>query len=129
MNDAQVHTDDELVLLDLPDLLKRGLADVQGGPDRRRLFGDGAVGSAVRLDRLGVQPRSLTFLAEIARAGGASYAAGLTEPLPTPEATEVVSPWLQAAAEVSDDGTVLASWLDAVATLIELRRRTREQDS
>jgi len=129
MNDAQVHTDDELVLLNLPDLLKRGLADVQGGPDRRKLFGDGAVGAAVRLDRLGVLPRSLTFLAEIARAAGAGYAAGLAEPLPTSEAAEVVSPWLRAAVEVSDDGTVLATWLDAVAALIELRRRTRELDS
>jgi len=100
-----------------------------GGSDRRKLFGDGAVGAAVRLDRLDVLPRSLTFLAEVALAGGAGYAAGPAEPLPTSEAAEVVSPWLRAAVEVSDDGTVLATWLDAVAALIELRRRTRELDS
>lgn len=129
MTDAQMHTDDELVLLDLPGLLRRGLADVQGGPDRRRLFGDGAVGAAVTLDRLEVMPRSLTFLAEIARAGGATYAAGLAEPLPDPRAAAVVAPWLQSATEVSDDGTVLATWLAAIAAVIELRRRSRELES
>lgn len=129
MDDAQVRTDDDLVLLDVPDLLRRGLSDVQAGPDRRELFGDGAVGAAVTLDRLGVLPRSLTFLAEVARAGGASYAAGLAEPLPDPPAAEVAASWLQAAADTSEDGTLLASWLDAVAALIELRQRTRELDS
>lgn len=126
MNDAQAHTDDEPVLRDMPDLLRRGLADVDGGADRRQLFADGAVGAAVTLDRLEVMPRSLTFLAEIARAGGASYTAGLAEPLPDRRAAAVMTTWLRTAAEVSDDGTVLATWLDAVAAVVELRRRNRE---
>ena len=124
---SEVRTDDELVQLDLPELLRKGLADAAGGPHRRVLFGEGAVGGAVRLDRLGVLPGSLTFLAEVARAGGASYAAGLAEPLPDPGAADIATAWLQAAAAVSDDGTVVATWLDAVAVLIEARRRNRDQ--
>lgn len=126
---APVQTDEDLLQLDLPDLLRRGLVDVEGGPDRRRLSGDGAVGAAVTLDRLEVMPRSLTFLAEIARAGGASYTAGLAEPLPDPRASGVMATWLKVAAEVSDDGTVLATWLDAVAEVVQLRRRNRELQS
>ncbi|KUN87722.1 hypothetical protein AQJ66_08765 [Streptomyces bungoensis] len=120
-------TDDELAELDVPTLLRYGLT-APPGPRRTALFGDGAAGAAVLLDRLGTQPRSVAFLADVVRAGGLAYAAGLAEPLPRPEATAVVRDWLAAgtelAAGVPADDTA-ARWLRAVATLIEVRQRTR----
>jgi len=79
---------------------------------------DALVPAALRADRLGVLPRSLTFLAEVVRRGGAGYAAQLPEPLPTPEQAELVRPWL---VETGDDER-LARWLDGVAAVIEVRR-------
>ncbi|MEV7687117.1 hypothetical protein ACFW1F_14870 [Streptomyces bungoensis] len=120
-------TDDELARLDIPTLLRYGLT-APPGPRRTDLFGDGAAGAAVLLDRLGTQPRSVAFLADVVRAGGLAYAAGLAEPLPRPEATAVVRDWLAAgtdlAAGVAADDSA-ARWLRAVATLIEVRQRTR----
>lgn len=52
-----------------PAMLRYGLSFT--GPHRTALFGDGAVGAAVLLDRLGVQPRAVAFLAKVVR-GGAS---------------------------------------------------------
>ncbi|WP_256257071.1 hypothetical protein [Streptomyces sp. MUSC 14] len=78
-------TDDELARLDMGVLLRYGLT-APPGPRRTALFGDGAAGAAVLLDRLGTQPRSVAFLADTVRAGGLAYAAGLPEPLPHPEA-------------------------------------------
>jgi hypothetical protein len=118
-------TDDDLVRLDLPDVLGTGLPAAQGSPDRRALFGDGAVAGAIMLDQLGVLPQSVQFLAEIVRAGGAGYACGLAEPLPDPVASQTVSIWLRAGADAGADDEVLARWLDAVAALLDLRRRTR----
>lgn len=120
-------TDDESARLDIPTLLRYGLT-APPGPRRTALFGDGVAGAAVLLDRLGTQPRSVAFLADVVRAGGLAYAAGLAEPLPRPEATAVVRDWLAAgidlAAGVAADDTA-ARWLHAVATLIEVRQRTR----
>lgn len=122
--------EDELTQLDLPALVRAGLPEPEG-PRRRTLFGDGAVAAAVRLDQLGTYPRSVTFLAEVARSGGNRYAANLPEPLPTPEQTEMVRPWLAAAAQVTstiDQDATLADWLEAVAALLATRRSTRGED-
>ncbi|MBX7549758.1 hypothetical protein [Streptomyces sp. NPDC004232] len=120
-------TDDELARLDMGVLLRYGLT-APPGPRRTALFGDGVAGAAVLLDRLGTQPRSVAFLADTVRAGGLAYAAGLPEPLPSPEASAVVRGWLavgtELAAGVTADDTA-ARWLRAVATLIELRQLTR----
>lgn len=123
-------TEEELAGLDVPALVRAGLPESQG-PGRRTLFGNGAVAAAIQLDRLGAYPRSVTFLAEVARSGGNRYAANLTEPLPTPEQTEAVRPWLHAAAQVTgnvDQDAALADWLEAVATLLAVRRCARGED-
>jgi hypothetical protein len=81
-------------------------------------FTGSLVPAALQADRLAVDPRSLTFLAEIVRRGGVAYAAQLPEPLTTPEQTALVRPWLRPEA----DGDRLSRWLDAVAAVIEARR-------
>jgi hypothetical protein len=101
-----IRTDEEAVHDDVAALLGAGR------------FTDALVPAALQADRLGVFPRSLTFLAEIVRRGGASYAARLPEPLPGPEQTDLVRPWLLT--EAADEE--LARWLDGVAALIEARR-------
>ncbi|MCZ1011234.1 hypothetical protein O1L68_36195 [Streptomyces lydicus] len=68
-------TDDELATLDVTALLRYGIGF--GGSHRTALFGDGAVGAAVVLDRQGVLPRAVAFLAEVVRSGGTGYAAAL----------------------------------------------------
>jgi hypothetical protein len=118
--------DSELAQLDVPSLLHDGLSARRG-----ELFGDGAVAAAILLDRAAVIPRSLTFLAEIVRSGGTKYAANLTEPLPAPEQTEVIRPWLDSAASVAskvDDDYAFEDWLKAVATILAARRATRGDD-
>ena len=120
-------TDAELAQLDLPAMLRSGLGR-PGSDARRSLFGDGAVGAAVILDGQRVIPRSLTFLAEFVRAGGARRAAGLAEPLPEPAQTEIIRPWLDAAAETVstvDDDEDVARWLEAVASIVALRLTDR----
>ncbi|MFD7389573.1 hypothetical protein ACFV46_14025 [Streptomyces sp. NPDC059852] len=115
-------TDDELARQDIPSMLRYGLSFA--GPHRGALFGDGAVGAAVLLDRLGVQPRAVAFLAEVVRSGGARYAAELPEPVPGAEAVTVVRSWLEAAATTArgiDGDEETARWLDAVAELLGLR--------
>jgi hypothetical protein len=123
-----VRTDDEAIGFDVAALLAAGR------------FTEALVPAALQADRLGVIPRSLTFLAEIVRRGGVAYAAQLAEPLPTPEQTELVRPWLEqlGAGGVPRAGGVpqagrlpqaggderLARWLDGVATIIEARRLT-----
>jgi hypothetical protein len=102
----RVRPDDEAVRADVGMLLAAGR------------FTDALVPAALQADRLGVQPRSLTFLAEIVRRGGTDYAAALPEPLPTPEQAELVRRWLTP--EVDDER--LARWLDGVAAVIETRR-------
>jgi hypothetical protein len=114
-------TDDELAALDVPTLLRAGLG---AGDGRTELFGDGAVAAAIRLDGVGVLPRSVTFLAEIVRSGGTRYAAELPEPLPQPAQTSVIRPWLDAAS--GSDGEEMARWLEAVAAVLALRAGTRQ---
>jgi hypothetical protein len=121
-------TDAELAELDLPTLLRYGLFAGEAGPLRTVLFGDGAVGAAVVLDRLGTQPRSVAFLAETVRAAGLTAAVELPEPLPRPEAAAPVRTWLEAAAALAggiDTDEAMARWLSAVAAIIELKQVTR----
>jgi hypothetical protein len=114
-------TEAELAELDVAALLREGLAVDRHGA----LFGDGAVAAAIRLDRAGVLPRSVAFLAEIVRGGGTRYAAGLPEPLPTADQAAVIRPWLDAAAERAPDLDTderFTRWLAAVATILDVRR-------
>ncbi|SCK46768.1 hypothetical protein H181DRAFT_04175 [Streptomyces sp. WMMB 714] len=116
-------TDDELAALDPAAMLRYGLSFT--GAHRTALFGDGAVCAAVRLDRLGVQPRAVAFVAKIVRGGGVRYAADLTEPVPGEEAAAQVRSWLRSASDVAggpDAEETCARWLEAVAELLALRR-------
>ncbi|MFJ9442506.1 hypothetical protein ACIRRH_11615 [Kitasatospora sp. NPDC101235] len=119
-------TDDELRQLDVSAMLRYGLAFA--GPHRAALFGEGAVAAALAADRLGVLPRSLAFLAEVVRSGGARYAADLAEPLPGTEPARLARDWLSSAATTVttvDGDQLLARWLDAVAEILGLRRDVR----
>ncbi|ALV31004.1 hypothetical protein [Streptomyces sp. CdTB01] len=121
-------TDDELAQSDIPAMLRYGLSFA--GPHRTALFGDGAVGAAVLLDRLGIQPRAVAFLAKVVRSGGVRYAAGLREPVPGDEAASMVRTWLESAATTADgvDGDEQAArWLEAVAELLGLRHVYRSR--
>jgi hypothetical protein len=126
VHDRSSRTDDEvLAATDIDALLRYGLSS---DTLRTALFGDGAIAAAVTLDRLGVLPRSVTYVAEIVRAGGPGYAAGLAEPLPSAAASACLRDWLEAAAQVAgtpDDEARAARWLDTVAGLIDLRRGSR----
>jgi|SRR4051812_21390822 hypothetical protein len=102
-------TDEQFLELDVPAAIAAG-----------RLSGETMVAAAIRADRLDVLPRSLTFLAEVVRRGGAAYAAGLPEPLPTPEQSELAKTWLESADDVG-----FARWLDGVAAVLEARRAVR----
>ncbi|GIE75494.1 hypothetical protein Aph02nite_14440 [Actinoplanes philippinensis] len=96
-------------------------------------FADALVPAALQADRLGTHPRSLTFLAEIVRRGGCATAARLPEPLPGPDQTRLIRPWLLAAGEAPPPSPAgpsfaaadarLARWLDGVAALIDARPR------
>ncbi len=126
-SDHPSYTDDELAGFDVGVLLRYGLTAAPG-PRRTALFGDGSAAAAVILDRLGTQPRSVAFLAEVVRAGGLAYATELPEPLPRPEAAMVVRDWLEAATQLAGGAPVdetAARWLGAVATIIELKHLTR----
>ncbi|MEU9050742.1 hypothetical protein AB0D37_10070 [Streptomyces sp. NPDC048384] len=116
-------TDDELTQSDIPAMLRYGLSFA--GPHRTALFGDGAVGAAVLLDRIGIQPRAVAFLAKVVRRGGVRYAAELREPVPGDEAVSMVRAWLESAATAVggvDGDEEAARWLEAVAELLSLRR-------
>ncbi|MFE5581199.1 hypothetical protein [Kitasatospora sp. NPDC056531] len=126
--DGRFHpkTDDELRQLDVPAMLRYGLAFA--GPHRTALFREGAIAAALAADGLGVFPRSLAFLAEVVRAGGARYAADLAEPLPGEEPTRLAREWLSSAATTvttTDGDQLLARWLDAVAEILGMRRDVR----
>ncbi|WP_432025357.1 hypothetical protein [Streptomyces sp. 1222.5] len=119
-------SDDEVLAgTDVTMLLRYGLTEEAF---RTALFGDGAIAAAVTLDRLGVLPRSLVFVAEIVRSGGLAYAAGLPEPLPSPEPAAVLRDWLSGAAQTAtgpEAETRAARWLEAVAEIVALRRSAR----
>jgi hypothetical protein len=118
-------SDEQLVTLDVGAMISAGLAPAEVRPEhaRRWLFAEAAVAAAVRADSAGVLPRSLTFLAAVVRRGGAGYAAQLPEPLPEPAQTEMVRPWLAAAAAApADESVAFARWLDGVALILDVRR-------
>ena len=119
-------TDDELAQSDISSMLRYGLSFA--GPHRTALFGDGAVGAAVLLDRLGIQPRAVAFLAKVVRSGGVRYAAELPEPVPGDEAASMVRAWLESASTAAngiDGDEETARWLEAVAELVGLRHSHR----
>ncbi|WP_317443909.1 hypothetical protein [Streptomyces collinus] len=123
-------TDDEvLATTDVAVLLRYGLTQ---DAFRTALFGDGAVAAAVTLDRLGVVPRSVSYVAKVVRAGGLRYAAALPEPLPSREASARLRAWLETAAQLADTSegeTRTARWLDTVAELLGLRRDARARSA
>jgi nucleotide-binding universal stress UspA family protein len=104
--------DEQLLDVDVPAAVAAG-----------RLSGDPIAAAAIQADRLDVLPRSLTFLAEIVRRGGISFAANLPEPMPTPEQSALARSWLAAGA--GSDEIRIARWLDAVAVVLGARRATR----
>ncbi len=123
---AAGRTDDELAQSDLPAMLRYGLSFA--GSHRTALFGDGAVGAAVLLDRLGIPPRSVAFLAKVVRSGGVRYAAELPEPVPGDSVSAMVRTWLETADTVvtgPDGDEDTARWLEAVAELLALRLTSR----
>ncbi|WP_405620504.1 hypothetical protein OG292_34965 [Streptomyces sp. NBC_01511] len=121
-------TDDELVAAtDIPILLRYGLTQ---DTFRTALSGDGAIAAAITLDRLGVVPRSVAFVAEVVRAGGLVYAAELPEPLPRPDAAALLRDWLENAAQAAatpEGEAGAARWLDSVAEIIGMRRAARDR--
>ncbi|MER6994722.1 hypothetical protein [Streptomyces sp. NPDC000410] len=127
VHDRSTRTDDEvLAATDIEALLRHGLSR---DTFRTALFGDGAIAAAVTLDRLGVLPRSVTYVAKIVRAGGLAYAAGLPEPLPSREASAFLRDWLETAAQVAEapgDETRAAHWLETVAEIVAMRRTSRD---
>lgn len=121
-------TDDELATLDVTALLRYGIGF--GGTHRTALFGDGAVGAAVVLDRQGVLPRAVAFLAGVVRSGGTGYAAALPEPVSGDAAAQLVRGWLQSAASVVhavEGDQDVARWLESVAALMALRLTYRNR--
>jgi hypothetical protein len=123
-------TDRELADLDVPALLRDGLAAGGAGAARSELFGGGGVAAAIAADRLGVRPRSLTFLAEVVRRGGIEYGARLPEPLPGAERAALARAWLTAASAGAGTGAgagtdadeEFARWLEAVAVVLGVRQ-------
>jgi hypothetical protein len=113
--------DAELARVDVHEALHDGLGTT--GAAQRRLFGDAAIAAAIAADRLAVNPRSLTFLAEIVRRGGIPYAADLDESLPTPDQAALAHGWLTAARDLPTVDEACARWLDAVATILDVRQR------
>ncbi|GAA3904069.1 hypothetical protein [Actinoplanes auranticolor] len=115
MSRGGLRTDDELLTVDVAEVVADALRTADPA---RQLLISAATPAAVQAVRAGVQPASLRFLAEVVRRGGIAFAAGLPEPMPTPEQTGVVGPWLVVA---HGDDQVFARWLDAVAAIIEAR--------
>ena len=115
-------TEADLARLDVIAMLHNGL--IADGPQRRALFGEGAVAAALALNRLGVIPRSLDFLAEVVRTGGVGYAAALPEPLPVADQSDLVRSWLTATTVLvqgTEGDDLVARWLDAVAAILAAR--------
>ncbi|GID96526.1 hypothetical protein ACFQFC_27945 [Amorphoplanes digitatis] len=118
MSRASLVNEDQLAGVDVAALLAGGMR----GPGAAGGMVSGcAVPAAIQAGLAGVRPRSLSFLAELVRRGGARYAARLPEPLPTPEQSALVRPWLAVAAEADGADESFARWLEAVAAIIDAR--------
>ena len=118
MNRAGLVNEDQLAGVDVAALLADGL---RGPGAARRVVGGCAVAAATQAGLAGVRPRSLSYLAEIVRRGGARYAARLPEPLPTPEQSALIRPWLTVAAGADGADEPFARWLEAVAAIVDAR--------
>lgn len=123
-------TDDEPAQSDIPDdaalrpLLRRPAPHRPLVRRRGRRRRPGAV------DRIGMQPRAVAFLAKVVGSGGVRYAAELREPVPGDEAASAVRAWLESAATTADgiDGDEqTARWLETVAEPLGLRRVYRSR--
>jgi len=122
MTRPSLRTDDQFAAVDVAAAIAAGLRS----PDPARQLVTGcAAPAAAQAARAGVLPGSLTFLAEIVRRGGIGYAAQLPEPLPTPEQSALIRPWLGAAAATAGADEAFARWLDAVATVVDARATGR----
>lgn len=121
-----IRPDSELAELDIDAAIAAGLSD--DGAARRALYGAAAIAAALRLEPYGTGPYPVRFLARYVRAVGRSAALALPEPLIGAQPTILARQWLSAASTV-DDGLAgdqaFAQWLDMVAALIAIRRRTR----
>lgn len=115
MTRAGLQTEDELLAVDVPAVIATAMSTAE--PARQLLIG-AAVPAALQAARSGARARSMSFLAEIVRRGGITFAANLAEPLPGPEQTKLIRTWLVAA---RGNDQVFADWLDAVATVLEAR--------
>jgi hypothetical protein len=115
MSRASLRTDEELLTVDVAELVAGAL---RTSDPARQLLREAAMPAALQAARAGCRPRSLRFLAEIVRRGGIEFAAYLPEPMPSPEQTAVVHPWLAVA---HGDDRIFAGWLDAVAAIVEAR--------
>ncbi|MET8150504.1 hypothetical protein ACIBSW_03490 [Actinoplanes sp. NPDC049668] len=118
MNRAGLVNEEQLAGVDVAALLADGL---RGPGAARRVVSGCAAAAATQAGRAGVRPRSLSYLAEIVRRGGARYAARLPEPLPTPEQSALIRPWLEVAAGADGVDEPFARWLDAVAAMVDAR--------
>jgi hypothetical protein len=121
MSRPDVRTDEQLGSIDVAAAITTAL---QSTDPARHLVTECAVPAAIQADQAGVRARSLSYLAEIIRRGGAGYAVGLAEPLPTAEQSALVRPWLALAAAREVDES-FARWLDAVAVIVDARTSGR----
>jgi hypothetical protein len=115
MSRASLRTDEEMLTVEVAELVATALRTADPA---RQLLRDAAMPAALQAAAAGCRPRSVRFLAEIVRRGGIDFAAHLPEPMPAPEQTAVIHPWLAVA---HGDDRVFAGWLDAVAAIIETR--------
>jgi hypothetical protein len=121
--------DKDLLGLDVKTAITQGLL-VDGSP-RKMMFTDAAIAASWQAERIGVGPYPLRYLARYVRTAGRSSAVNLPEPLIGVEATGLARGWLSAASAAGDEiayDELFARWLEMVATLITLRRKTRQQD-
>ncbi len=121
MSRPDVRTDEQMAAVDVAAAITAALHATD--PVRQLVTGC-AVPAAIQAGRAGVLPRSLSYLAEIVRRGGAGYAVQLAEPLPTGEQSALIRPWLARAA-ATDADEAFARWLDAVAAIIDARAGER----
>jgi hypothetical protein len=124
--ETTIRPDSELAELDIDAAIATGLAD--DGAPRRDLFTAAAIAAALRLEPYGTGPHPVRFLARYVRAAGRTAALALPEPLVGAQPTILARQWLTAASTV-DDGLAgdqaFARWLDMVAAIVAIRRRTR----
>ena len=123
---STIRPDSELRDLNINAVIAAGMAADDSA--RRTLFTAGAIAASLRLEELGVGPYPVRFLARYVRASGRDGALALPEPLVGAEPVVLARQWLTAASTVDaglSGDRAFAQWLDMVAALIAIRRRTR----